>query len=110
MRTQIHPTFYEDAVVTCVCGNSFTTGSVRKEPTTEICSACHPSFNGQQRIVDTGGQAARSNKRAATVAASSRARERARGPPRTPPGSPRHPAHPATGADCLRTAGGTQTE
>jgi large subunit ribosomal protein L31 len=74
MRTQIHPTFYEDAVVTCVCGNTFKTGSVRQELKTEICSACHPFFTGQQRIVDTGGQVERFNKRAAKVAASSAAR------------------------------------
>jgi large subunit ribosomal protein L31 len=57
-----------------VCGNTFTTGSVRKELKTEICSACHPFFTGQQRIVDTGGQVERFNKRAAKVAASSAAR------------------------------------
>src|SRR5947208_1396290 len=31
MKAQIHPTYYEDAVVTCACGNTFTTGSTRKE-------------------------------------------------------------------------------
>src|SRR5437879_676132 len=44
MKTQIHPTYYEDAVVTCVCGNTFTTGSTQKELTTEICAACHPFY------------------------------------------------------------------
>src|SRR5258708_39626656 len=65
MKTQIHPTFYEDAVVTCICGNTFTTGSTRKELKTEICSVCHPFFTGTQRIVDTGGQGERFRKRAA---------------------------------------------
>ncbi|HXT34925.1 MAG TPA: 50S ribosomal protein L31, partial [Chloroflexota bacterium] len=27
MRDGIHPTYYHDAVVTCSCGNTFTTGS-----------------------------------------------------------------------------------
>ena len=40
MKAQIHPTFYEDAVVHCVCGNTFTTGSTRKELRTEVCAAC----------------------------------------------------------------------
>jgi large subunit ribosomal protein L31 len=65
MKTMIHPTYYEDAVVTCVCGNTFTTGSTRKELKTEICSVCHPFFTGTQRIVDTGGQVERFRKRAA---------------------------------------------
>lgn len=65
MKTEIHPTFYEDAVVTCACGNTFTTGSTHKELKTEICSVCHPFYTGQQRIVDTGGQVERFRKRAA---------------------------------------------
>ena len=54
MKAQIHPAYYEDALVTCVCGNTFTTGSTRKELKTEICSVCHPFFTGTQRIVDNG--------------------------------------------------------
>ncbi|HEV2954123.1 MAG TPA: 50S ribosomal protein L31 [Candidatus Dormibacteraeota bacterium] len=65
MKTAIHPTFYEDALVTCACGNTFTTGSTQKELKTEICSACHPFYTGQQRMVDTGGQVERFMKRAA---------------------------------------------
>src|SRR4029077_19524283 len=65
LKAQIHPTYYEDAVVTCVCGNTFTTGSTRKELKTEICSVCHPFFTGTQRIVDTGGQVECFRKRAA---------------------------------------------
>ena len=65
MKTQVHPTYYEDAVVTCACGNTFTTGSTRKELKTEICAVCHPFYTGQQRIVDTGGQVERFRRRAA---------------------------------------------
>jgi large subunit ribosomal protein L31 len=65
VKTQIHPTYYEDAVVTCACGNTFTTGSTRKELKTEICAVCHPFYTGQQRIVDTGGQVERFRRRAA---------------------------------------------
>jgi large subunit ribosomal protein L31 len=65
VKTQIHPTYYEDAVVTCACGNTFTTGSTHKELKTEICSVCHPFYTGQQRIVDTGGQVERFRRRAA---------------------------------------------
>ena len=57
MKENIHPTFYEDAVVTCACGNTWKTGSTRKEIRVEICSKCHPFFSGElQRIVDIEGQ------------------------------------------------------
>ena len=63
MKAQIHPTYYEDAVVTCVCGNTFTTGSTRKELKTEICSVCHPFFTGKQKLVDSAGRIDRFQKK-----------------------------------------------
>jgi large subunit ribosomal protein L31 len=63
MRKDIHPTFYADAVVICACGNTWTTGSTKKELRTDICSKCHPLFTGEQRIVDTEGQVDRFYKR-----------------------------------------------
>ncbi len=57
MKKGIHPNFYTDAVVTCACGNTWTTGSTQKTLRTEICSKCHPFYTGEQaRIVDTEGQ------------------------------------------------------
>ncbi len=57
MKKGIHPTFYTDAQVTCACGNTWTTGSTRKQIRTEVCSRCHPFFTGQQqRILDVEGQ------------------------------------------------------
>ncbi len=64
MKPGIHPIWYPDAVVTCACGNTFTTGSTRKEIHTDVCSNCHPFFTGEQRIVDTAGQVERFMKRA----------------------------------------------
>ena len=64
MKKEIHPKYYADAVVTCACGNTWTTGSTRKEIRTEVCSACHPFFTGQQqRIIDIEGQVDRFYKR-----------------------------------------------
>ncbi len=63
MKAELHPEFHEDAVVHCLCGNSFRTGSTATELKTEVCSVCHPFFTGQQRIVDTGGQVERFQKR-----------------------------------------------
>ena len=57
MKEGIHPTYYPDATVTCACGNTWTTGSTKKELRIEICSQCHPFFSGElQRIVDIEGQ------------------------------------------------------
>jgi len=57
MKKGIHPTYYPEAKVTCSCGNTWTTGSTKKEIHTEVCSKCHPFFTGQQqRIIDIEGQ------------------------------------------------------
>lgn len=56
MKADIHPKWYNDAKVTCVCGNTFTTGSTLPAIRVEICSNCHPFYTGQQKFVDTQGQ------------------------------------------------------
>ena len=63
MKKDIHPTYYSDAQVICACGNTWTTGSTQKVIRTEMCSACHPFYTGEQRIVDTEGQVDRFYKR-----------------------------------------------
>jgi len=57
MKAEIHPTYYSDAKVVCACGNTWTTGSTKKEIHIEVCSKCHSFFSGeQQRIMDIEGQ------------------------------------------------------
>ncbi len=57
MKEGIHPTYYPDARVTCACGNTWTTGSTKKEIRVEICSKCHPFFSGEgARLIDVEGQ------------------------------------------------------
>ncbi len=63
MKEKIHPKFYEDAEVTCACGNKFKTGSTRKELKVEVCSNCHPFFTGERRMMDTAGRVERFKKR-----------------------------------------------
>jgi len=63
MKDKIHPKYYTDTKVTCSCGNTFTTGSIRKELKVELCSKCHPFFTGEQRIVDTAGRVERFKRR-----------------------------------------------
>lgn len=62
MKENIHPK-YGEAVVRCACGETFTTGSTKKEIRVEICSKCHPFFTGKQKLVDTGGRVERFRKR-----------------------------------------------
>jgi large subunit ribosomal protein L31 len=63
MKADIHPTYYPTARVICSCGNSWLTGSTMPEIRTDVCSACHPFYTGEQRIVDTAGQVERFMKR-----------------------------------------------
>jgi large subunit ribosomal protein L31 len=59
MKDKIHPKYYPEATVTCACGNTWTTGATQEAIRTDVCSACHPFFTGEQRIVDTAGQVER---------------------------------------------------
>ena len=65
MKEEIHPTYYPEATVICACGNTWTTGSTQETIRTDVCSACHPFFTGEQRIVDTEGQVDRFYKKLA---------------------------------------------
>lgn len=53
MKKEIHPQYHENVKVTCVCGNSFTTGSTKEELKVEICANCHPFYTGKQKLVDS---------------------------------------------------------
>jgi large subunit ribosomal protein L31 len=55
MKKDIHPE-YQEAVVTCACGNTFKTRSTKKEIRVEICSQCHPFFTGKQKLLDSAGR------------------------------------------------------
>lgn len=55
MKQGIHPN-YKKTTVTCACGNTFETGSVKDELKVEICSECHPFFTGRQKFIDKGGR------------------------------------------------------
>ena len=55
MKEGIHPE-YQTATVTCACGSSFETRTTVGDIHVDVCSACHPFFTGQQKIVDTAGR------------------------------------------------------
>ncbi|UUZ82213.1 50S ribosomal protein L31 [Paenibacillus sp. P26] len=55
MKQAIHPNYHQ-TTVTCVCGNTFETGSIKQNLRVEICSNCHPFFTGKQKFLDAGGR------------------------------------------------------
>ncbi|WP_379164313.1 50S ribosomal protein L31 [Paenibacillus sp. sgz5001063] len=55
MQSVIQPN-YNVTKVTCACGNTFETGSVKPELRVEICSSCHPFYTGKQKFLDAGGR------------------------------------------------------
>ena len=59
MKKNIHPQYFDDAKVSCVCGNTFTTGATVPEIRVEVCSNCHPFFTGEMKFVDTLGKVER---------------------------------------------------
>ncbi len=69
MKEKIHPTYYLDSAVTCVCGHTFKTGSTQKEVRVDICSNCHPFYTGKQKLMDTEGRIDRFRKKYAAVPA-----------------------------------------
>lgn len=56
MKSDTHPTYFPQAKVTCVCGNSFAVGSTKETLNVEICSDCHPFFTGNDKVMDTAGR------------------------------------------------------
>ena len=63
MKAEIHPQ-YTEIKVTCSCGNAFSTRSTMGEDLqVEVCSACHPFYTGQQKIMDTAGRVDQFRKR-----------------------------------------------
>ena len=89
MRTDIHPTYYPDARVTCAsCGKTWTTGSTKKEMRVDICSNCHPFYTGEaSRILDIEGQVDRFYKKLSVqkaYAEQQKAKEELKGSPERP--------------------------
>lgn len=69
MKANIHPQWFNDAKVSCACGNTFTVGATKPELKVEICSKCHPFFTGEMKFVDTQGRVERFQAKQKTAAA-----------------------------------------
>lgn len=68
MKKEIHPKYFPQAQVICACGNKFTVGSTKEKIEVEICSACHPFFTGQEKVMDTAGRVEKFKNRLAKAA------------------------------------------
>ena len=62
MKEGIHPAYYQ-ATVTCNCGNTFVTGSTKKDIHVEICSKCHSFYTGQQKAAAARGRIDKFNRK-----------------------------------------------
>ena len=67
MKTNIHPTFFEEAQVICACGNTFVCGSTKQSITVEVCYKCHPFYTGEHRLLDVKGRVDTFQKRQAAA-------------------------------------------
>lgn len=56
MKAEIHPKYTEKSAVTCACGTTFAFGSTMPKIDVEICSACHPYFTGNDKVIDSAGR------------------------------------------------------
>ena len=63
MKENVHPTWYPEVQVSCICGNTFITASTKQTLRVQVCSRCHPYYTGEQRIVDTEGRVERIRRR-----------------------------------------------
>lgn len=78
MKKDIHPKYYEAAVVTCSCGAVFKTGSTQEKMEIEICSQCHPLYTGKQKALDSTGRVDRFKKLTEKTAAKKDADKKAK--------------------------------
>ena len=63
MKADLHPHYFQTAVITCGCGSKVSTGSTKENIRIEVCSKCHPFVTGEQKIVDTEGRVERLRRR-----------------------------------------------
>jgi large subunit ribosomal protein L31 len=67
MKSGIHPE-YQDATVSCACGNKFQTRSTKGSFAVDICAECHPFYTGKQKLLDSAGRIERFTKKYAKQA------------------------------------------
>jgi large subunit ribosomal protein L31 len=57
MKTDIHPQYFQDAVIVCAnCKTEFKFGNTQEKIQVEVCSKCHPFYTGKKMLLDTEGR------------------------------------------------------
>ena len=57
MKKGIHPTYYENVEVICICGNKFTVNAAVPGPIKiESCPACHPVYTWERTTTVVKGR------------------------------------------------------
>jgi large subunit ribosomal protein L31 len=98
MKADIHPE-YTETTVTCSCGNTFVTRSVKSDLHVELCNECHPFYTGKQKLVDTGGRVERFQKKYANRRPAAKPQvQQAEAPATEAPSSEAEPSETATEA------------
>ncbi len=67
MKKDIHPQYHINARAKCACGAEFDVGSTLEEIRVEVCSACHPFYTGNEKILDTAGRVEKFKQRRAAA-------------------------------------------
>lgn len=57
MKEGLHPN-YQEATITCACGNVMKAGSTKSELKVDVCSKCHPHWTGNIKVDSNKGRAA----------------------------------------------------
>jgi len=65
MKKEIHPKYFDNAKISCVCGAMFEVGSTVENMEVEICSQCHPFYTGKERGSDKVGRVQKFKERVA---------------------------------------------
>lgn len=68
MKRGIHPV-YVDTTLTCACGATYEVGCTQANQKLDICSACHPYYTGQHKMLDREGRVERFKNRYAKAGA-----------------------------------------
>jgi large subunit ribosomal protein L31 len=76
MKASIHPN-WKTITVTCVCGNTFESGSTKSAVSVDICAACHPFFTNEMRFVDRQGRVDKFRQRQALASGTPSAKKKA---------------------------------
>lgn len=58
MKKSIHP-LYTDSTISCACGATYEVGTNTPGLKIDVCSACHPFYTGQNKMMDVEGRVER---------------------------------------------------